>query len=268
MSSSGIDEVGAGEYVSPPRKEPYAKLVYLLRRKPGLSLEEFQEHWFCRHAAFGRSHPAVLRYVQYHALANDPIREALPQAGDGSDTKSYDGMAVAWFDSVAAMRAAMTSQAVAAALEDERHFIDHNRSVAVLTDEHVVVEPSGDAPIVLVECLRRIAGIDRRTFSERWLGHGAIGREAHSRGLLQGYIQNHAIAEDDARVAEIEELGSTGENWDGVVTAYFHSLAIAKELFADPLASEKSYEDEKTFIDHSQNLYFLARRRPIKDLVR
>jgi uncharacterized protein (TIGR02118 family) len=260
--------VAAGPYVAAPRRDPMLKLVYLLRRKPGLSLEEFQAHWLERHATFGRSNPAVRRYVQYHALANDPIREALAQAGDGATAESYDGVAIAWWDSLDAMRAAMQGDEVAAALEDEKHFIDHGRSVAVLTDEHVIVEPIGEAPIVLIECLRRRDDIDRSTFSERWLHHGHIGREAHARGLLQGYIQNHVLAEDDARVGEIDDLGSAEESWDGVVTAYFHSLAVAKELFTSPLASEQSYEDEKTFIDHSRGLYLMARRHVIKDLVR
>jgi uncharacterized protein (TIGR02118 family) len=259
--------MSAERYAPPPRRESMLKLVHLLRRKPGLSLSEFQEHWLERHSQFALSLPAVRRYVQYHALADDPIREALAQAADGPLVDSYDGVAISWFDDVKSLTQAMNSEAVAAALEDERHFIDHSRSVAVLVDEHVVVEPIGAGPIVLVECLRRQPAIDRHTFSERWLHHGHLGREAHARGLLAGYIQNHALAPDDARVAGLH-LGSSGEDWDGVVIAYFDSTAVAKELFGDPLASETAYEDERAFIDHSQALYLMARRHPIKDLVR
>lgn len=263
---SDATQVQAELYLAPPRRDPLLKLVYLLRRKPGLTLEEFQGHWLERHTHFGLTNPAVRRYVQYHTLADDPIREALAQAADGPQRESYDGVAIAWFDDIDGMRHAMQGDAVAAALEDEKHFIDHSRSVAVLTDENVIVEPVGAGPIVLVECLRRQPDIDRRSFSERWLNHGRIGRQAHARGLLQGYIQNHALPEDDARVAQLDDLGSSDESWDGVVTAYFHSIAVAKELFGDPLASEESYEDEKGFIDHSKGLYLLARRHPIKDL--
>ena len=255
-------------YEAPPRRESMVKLVYLLRRKPGLTLEEFQEHWLERHSHFALRTPAVRRYVQYHALANDPIRETLAQAAAGPLVESYDGVAIAWFDDVAALHHSMHGDDVPAALEDQEHFIDHSRSVAVLADEYVIVEPVGAGPIVLVECLRRPPEIDRRTFSERWLHHGRVGRRAHARGLLAGYIQNHALAEDDARVAELDDLGSSDENWDGVVTAYFDSTAVAKELFQSPLASEDAYEDEKTFIDHSKCLYLMARRHVIKDLIR
>src|SRR4051794_11032442 len=258
-------------YVAPPRRESMLKLVYLLRRKPGLGLEEFQEHWLERHSWFGLSNPAVRRYVQYHALADDPVRQWLAQAADGPAKESYDGVAIAWWDNLDAMRAAMQGDEVAAALEDEKLFIDHSRSVAVLTEENVIVEPVGEGSVVLIECLRRRSDIDRATFSQRWLHHGHIGREAHARGLLQGYIQNHALPEEDARVGEIDDLAAAdadAESWDGVVTAYFHSLAVAHELFTSPLASEQSYEDEKTFIDHSHGLYLMARRHVIKDLVR
>jgi len=261
-------QVPARSYVAPPRKGSLLKLVHLLRRRPGLTLEEFQSHWLERHARFGRTNPAVRRYVQYHALAHDPIREALAQAAAGPVTESYDGAAIAWFDDVAALRHAMAGEAAAAALGDIKHFVDLTRSVALLTDEHVIVEPVGDGPIVLLECLRRNPAVDRRTFSDMWLHHGRIGREAHARGLLAGYIQNHSLPEDVAGEARLDDLGSSDERWDGVVTAYFDSLAVAKELFADPLAAEEAFEDEKQFIDHSKALYLLARRHPIKDLIR
>jgi hypothetical protein len=255
-------------YAAPPRRESMVKLVQLLRRKPGLTLEEFQQHWLERHSHFGLRTPAVRRYVQYHALANDPIRETLAQAAAGPSVESYDGVSITWFDDVDALRHAMRDDDVAVALAEQVHFIDHSRSVALLADEYVIVEPVGAGPIVLVECLRRPPTIDRRTFSERWLQHGHLGREAHARGLLAGYIQNHALAEDDARVGEIDDLGSSDENWDGVVTAYFDSTAVAKELFQSALASEDAYEDEKTFIDHSKGLYLMARRHAVKDLIR
>lgn len=244
------------------------KLLYLLRRVPGLSLEEFQEHWLEYHCRFGRANRSVLRYVQYHTLANDPVAESLAQAGDTEATEPYDGMAVAWFEDADRMKASLGGDLVAEALADEKHFIDHARSVAVLADEHVHIEPSEPSPIVLVECLARPQTIDRATFSERWLHHKAIGLRAHEAGYLDGYIQNHALPENDPRHDLVGGLGTGGEVWDGVVTAYFHSVAIAKELFQSPLASEESYEDEKSFIDHAKGVYMLTRRHVIKDLVR
>jgi hypothetical protein len=85
---------------------------------------------------------------------------------------------------------------------------------------------------------------------------------------LHGYIQNHALGEDDASVQELEDVGTGLPEWDGIVTAYFHSVAIAKKLFGDPLASEEAFADEREFIDHTRGVYMLTRRHLIKDLVR
>jgi EthD domain len=240
------------------------KMIYCLRRVKSLSLEEFQGHWLEFHSQFGKRLKSLRRYVQYHALANDPIREAMAQAG-ASHVETYDGLAIGWFDSREAMQSEMDNATVAAALADEKYFIDHTRSVALIADERVVVEPEAPGNVVLVECLRRRSDIDRKRFSELWSHHAHIGRRAHEAGLLMGYIQNHALLGDDARV---KGLASEDEPWDGVVTAYFDSIAKFKALVASPLASKESYEDEKKFIDHSQSVDFLARRHVIKDLIR
>ncbi len=242
------------------------KLLYLQRRLSGLTRAEFQEHWLDVHARFARELPALLRYVQYATLDDDPIQQALAQAADGREP--YDGLTAAWFADAESFRAGMEHPVVQQALADERHFVDPSRSVALLVEERVQVEPTGHCPIVLVECLQRPAGIDRASFSERWHHHAAIGRKAAASGLLAGYIQNHALPEGEDGVQALDDQGSSGERWDGVVTAYFRSLAIAKELFASPLASEEAFEDERSFIDHDKGVYMLARRHVVKDLVR
>jgi hypothetical protein len=169
------------------------KLIYCLRRLPHLSLEEFQAHWLEHHSQFGRRAKGIRRYVQYHTLANDPIREAMLQAGVSS-VEPYDGVAIAWWDDLDALRTDMTeSPDIAAALEDENLFIDHNQSVAFLTREQVIVEPEGTVPYVLIECLRRNPDIDRKEYQKRWLHHAHIGRQARAMGLLMGYIQNHTL---------------------------------------------------------------------------
>lgn len=241
------------------------KLIYCLRRLPHLSLEEFQGHWLEHHSQFGRRLRAIRRYVQYHTLVNDPIREAMAQAG-ASGVEPYDGISIAWWDSAEAMKAEMAhNSTVAAALKDEKLFIDPSRSVGCLTQEHVIVEPVGEVPYVLIECLRRRLDIDRAAFQKAWLDHARIGRRAHAMGLLMGYIQNHTLLGDAGR---IEGLGAQEEPWDGVVTAYFESVATFKALVASPLATQESFEDEKKFIDHSRSVDILTRRHVIKNVVR
>jgi hypothetical protein len=241
------------------------KLIYCVRRLPHLSMAEFQQHWLEHHSQFGPRVRAIRRYVQYHVLLDDPIREAMAQAGV-SKVEPFDGIAIAWFDDLESLHKGLSDDPhVQAALEDEKHFIDQTRTSACIAEEHVVVEPVAPGNYVLLEVLRRRSDIDRKRFSELWSHHAHIGRKAHAMGLLMGYIQNHTLLGDAGKVSG---LGDESEPFDGVVTAYFDSVAKFKALVQSPLASQESYEDEKKFIDHSQSVDMLSRRHVIKDLIR
>lgn len=235
------------------------KQIRCLRRLPSLSMEEFHAHWLEHHAKLLVGNRPIRRYVQYHRLANDPVYEAMSQA-EGATVEPYDGASIIWWDDHAAMAKDLASAPeVAAAAEDEKYFLDVSRSVACLTEERVIVEPNSDLPYVLIECLRRQPSIDRAAFLDQWHHHAAIGRRANAMGLLMGYIQNCALPESES---------GGPEDWDGIVTAYFESVAKLKALLTSPLASEESYEDERKFIDHTQSSYLVARRHVIKDVIR
>ena len=100
------------------------KLVFTLRRRPGMTREEFQRYWREEHAPIVKGHAETLRirrYVQVHARETE-IDDAL-SASRGGEPSSYDGVAELWWDSVEDLIAAYSSEAgqVAAAelLEDE-----------------------------------------------------------------------------------------------------------------------------------------------------
>jgi hypothetical protein len=234
--------------------------MYCLRRLPHLSLEEFQSHWLEYHSQFGRL-KFVRRYIQYHTLPNDPTREIMIQGGTGT-IEPFDGLAVIWFDSIEAFRIAMEKNSGSIeAQDDEKLFIDHSRSVACWTQEHVIVEPEDPAPIVLIACLHRRSGMDRADFQKAWLRHSEVGLRAHAQGFLTGYIQNLGEA------GTVGELTAT-EPFDGILTAYFSSVIKFKALMSSPLGAQKVFEDEKKFIDHSRTVYVLTRRHVIKDIIR
>jgi uncharacterized protein (TIGR02118 family) len=99
------------------------KAIYLIRRKSGLSPEDFHRYWREVHGAIAARIPGLRRYVQCHAIAPD---------GDGSE---YDGAAEAWFDDMEAVRRAVASPEYAAARADEARFIDLNRTTLIFTEE-------------------------------------------------------------------------------------------------------------------------------------
>jgi uncharacterized protein (TIGR02118 family) len=87
------------------------KLVFCLRRREGLSREEFHRYWREHHAPLVQSHAAalgILRYVQQHSI-DDHI--SLAVAGGRNPPEPYDGVAELWFESLDAMGARAGSEA-------------------------------------------------------------------------------------------------------------------------------------------------------------
>jgi uncharacterized protein (TIGR02118 family) len=120
------------------------KFVYCLRRLPGLSRGEFRRHWLETHGPLVRSHAGALRirrYIQVHTLES-PVNDALRESRGALEP--YDGVAELWWDSADDLAAATASpegqKAAQDLLDDERRFIDLERSSLWIGEEHVVVE--------------------------------------------------------------------------------------------------------------------------------
>lgn len=123
------------------------KLVFTLRRREGMTREEFQRYWREQHAPLVKRHSGTLhirRYVQTHARDTD--LDGLLAASRSSEPGFYDGVAELWWDNLEDLVAAYSSDAGQAAgaelLEDEQRFIDLPRSPLWLGEENVVVGAS------------------------------------------------------------------------------------------------------------------------------
>jgi uncharacterized protein (TIGR02118 family) len=119
------------------------KLTFCLRRRPGMSMEEFQRYWRETHAALVARHADVLgirRYVQVHTAALPGLHASLRNRNGGAP-EPYDGVAELWFDSLDKLGGSdlAKQQAAAELLADERKFIDLPSSPMWFADEHVVV---------------------------------------------------------------------------------------------------------------------------------
>ena len=74
------------------------RLIFPLRRKPGMSLAEFQDRWHNVHGPIVAKHATtlnILRYVQDHTL-DDPMNEQMAKARGGMEPP-YDGVAELWW---------------------------------------------------------------------------------------------------------------------------------------------------------------------------
>jgi hypothetical protein len=234
------------------------RLIYALRRSRDLPLNEFHEHWRQHHVgAYGLPIPEIRRLVQYAAVENQ-----LQARAEGPEP--LDGIASAWADDLPTL-SRVTASAMESATEDERKFIDHDRSRAAVCEDHVLAEPYGPAPIVLFECVQRREGSSLAEFSEAWLEHGARIREQYDQGLLSGYIQSHVVADPQGGTDSIDVLGPKIEPWDGFGAAYFQSLVLARRYLD---ATDGLPSADAACVATDLTVSMLSRRDPIRSLVR
>ena len=120
------------------------KMIYVLRRLPHLSREEFQKYWREKHGPLAQKNLPILRckrYIQNHTLRTD--FDELLQMTRGFTTEPFDGIVELWWDSIQDIEEAYGSPEGAEAqnelLEDERKFIDLERSPMWFTEEHVFI---------------------------------------------------------------------------------------------------------------------------------
>jgi hypothetical protein len=117
------------------------KVHFALRPLVSLSEAEAQKYWLTRHGPLVRSHaPArgALAYCQVHRT-NSPLTDELA-AILGSPEGDYIGHAEAWFDRSLPRTGPEAEAAKAAAVADERNFINWSQSSFLAGKERVFVE--------------------------------------------------------------------------------------------------------------------------------
>lgn len=107
------------------------KGIALLKRKPGLSEEEFRRHYEEVHAPLIRKLlPCIRKYVRNYVAAR-PFPSAAGEA-------EFDCVTEQWFDSMDGFREmadAMSGEVGRAIRADERTFLDRARTVYVIVEE-------------------------------------------------------------------------------------------------------------------------------------
>lgn len=121
------------------------KATFLLARRDGLSQAECHDTWLRDHGPLVTSFADVLgmaRYVQSHAIA--PEVNAGIQASRNFEAP-LDGLTEVWIDPAAAPGGEKARAAATALVEDERRFVQMDRSRLFLTQEHLIFDHTGGA---------------------------------------------------------------------------------------------------------------------------
>jgi hypothetical protein len=238
-------------------------MVRCLRRQPHVTPGEFQDHWLLRARAAIGAMPLVRRSVQYHAVAEDPVRAALPQART-SAAEAYDGASIEWFDDVKALAAHLEGEGFGLERSREDWFIDHARSTVQLVRPEVIIEPEA-VDLVLFECLKRRPGQDFGEFTRIWHEHAVHGLNMRDHGWLRGYYQLHLL-EPGPPPALVAALGTEPVEWDGFVLPYFASIVDIKAM-SNSAHNQPGHEHALTFVDLDAWLAMTTRRYVIRELV-
>ncbi len=203
-------------------------VIAIIKRKPGMAVEAFQEHWRTAHADIVRKLPGIRRYVQSHTIPSG-YRKGEP---------AWDGIAEIWFDSMEALRALRGSPEQAAVDADEPRFIDKASQTMLLTEQHVIKEgpvPAGAAK--WVEFLNRRPDLAPEAFQRHWREvHGPI---AAGIPQIRRYVQSHV------------RLGAYASGrtprYDGVAITWFDDTAAMRASAGTP-AYAATRGDEKNFM--------------------
>jgi uncharacterized protein (TIGR02118 family) len=110
------------------------KGVEFLTRRPGTTIDDFQQHWRERHGPLLRAIPGLRRCV---------LSATRRSAYTTGRAPAYDGATLMWFDSLESLRAAAASTAYADAVADRGRFLASASPPFIMTREHVI---TGGAP--------------------------------------------------------------------------------------------------------------------------
>jgi uncharacterized protein (TIGR02118 family) len=112
------------------RRRGMIKVMFMIKRKPGLTVADFREHWLKVHAPIALEEMKPRRYVQCHTI-DSVYNFCEPQ---------WDGIGHLWFDDAEAAERKMAAAARSKALaEDRDKFI--GRSLNLFVIEHILIWP-------------------------------------------------------------------------------------------------------------------------------
>ena len=122
----------------------FVKNYELVTKRPDMDRAEFDRYWAQVHGPLAAAIPTIRRYVQAHLSPGTRpggMGGGSPPCGETAGAAPYDGLAITWFDDVAAMRAGAATDAYARTRADEAHFLAGELPF-VITTERVTYPPA------------------------------------------------------------------------------------------------------------------------------
>jgi uncharacterized protein (TIGR02118 family) len=218
-------------------------MVIFFKRKPGLSVEAFQNHWRTTHAGIVVRLPGIRRYVQSHVLPSS-YRKGEP---------AFDAVAESSFDDTQAMKSLAGSPAYAEVLADEPNFIDHSSMASLVTEEHTIKDaPAPAGGIKIIDFVTHKPGMPIDEFRRYWREiHGPL---CAAIAAVRRYVQNPTRR-------SIYDSGRTPA-FDGVAMTWFESMEALRAAAPTPEFA-RLREDVEKFVARDRSPSVLTQEHVI-----
>ncbi|MFH1350335.1 MAG: EthD family reductase [Pseudomonadota bacterium] len=220
------------------------KLMSFFKRKPGMSVEDFQAYWRADHADLAVKMGGHRRYVQCHTLLS---------AYRGGVEPVWDGIAEAWFEDTKIIKGLSKTPEYSALRADEINFMDVSTMEYIYTVEHVIK----DGPILpdgvkMMLFINRKPGMNIDDFQGYWLEvHGPMA------ALVPGerrYVQDHTWrAVYNSRRTPI---------YDGVAQVWFDDIKAMREALKTP-EYQRDLADTKNFMSTDTPPFLICKEQII-----
>ena len=255
------------------------RLVYVLRRREGMSRQEFQDYWRNIHGPLVAKHSTALgirRYVQSHTL-DDPINDLLREPRGTLDP--YDGVAELWWNHENQVAEGISTpegqEAALELLEDEKKFIDFSRSSLYWGTEVPQINPTPENIVARVEspiiklCFfgTHRPELSREEAALYWrMHHGPLVRSLAQAARIKRYLQVHSL-ETPLNEALRAPRGEMAEPFDGNAELWFDRLEMvgAATTPEGARARELMVEDEAKFVDFKRTALWIAKEHVFID---
>lgn len=235
------------------------KLAVLLKRKAGMSFEQFDRYWDGTHGDLVADLPEFTRHVSRYSQSHivDPN-----YGGEGMVWKraDFDGIAEVWFESTAHMtRAFNEPRFVDLVGQDDAKFIDPQAVAVMVTQEIEKIALNGSPKVKLSVAIGRRKGMSFEEFDHYWNHtHGGIVTSVPEfTRHVRRYVQSHLVT-DYSGADDTSKLTNQWRKapYDGIAELWFDSIADMVTAFNEAKFMEKIAPDDEMFVEGATTQLF------------
>jgi uncharacterized protein (TIGR02118 family) len=228
------------------------KLAVLLKRRKGMSFDEFDRYWDGVHGDLVVGIPEFTRHVHRYSQSHivDPAYQGEGMAWKRSD---FDGIAEVWFKDIATMTAAFNEpRFVELVGPDDEKFIDRSAVSIMVTREIEKIPLNGKPEVKLSVAIKRRQGMSFADYDRYWDGpHASIVTSVPDfTRHVRRYVQSHLVPEYTGEGDSSKLTSQWGKaSFDGIAELWFDSIKDMVAGFNEPRFLEKIAPDAEKFVD-------------------